>query len=221
MNIFSKTIRENVKYPNCNGEYGKWDSMPFDRRKFLIACADYMDSMDVLVENYNKIIANHKVNDKDLEIVAEFCTKTGLHDEELSKVLSKALQMYNTTVLKIETSTDYLLKQIKNEPLRCIEVEEPKVTILKPVVVDLTLKEFVTKFICKNSLIRLWIKTSNTCYMLKNDTNDKSSNSVCMEWELLKGNVWQSEYNDYKVLGINDIVVNDFYKEAINIVIYK
>jgi hypothetical protein len=47
----------------------------------------------------------------------------------------------------------------------------------------------------------------------------KNDKSVCMEWELLQGKSWQSEYLDREVVGVTDIVVDDFYKEAVNIVI--
>jgi hypothetical protein len=36
---------------------------------------------------------------------------------------------------------------------------------------------------------------------------------------LVQGKVWQSEYSNYEVVGVKDIVVNDFYREAVNIVI--
>ena len=77
------------------------------------------------------------------------------------------------------------------------------------------LKEFIEKFICKNSLIRLW-KPIKGC---KHQMLIEEDKKVCMEWELLDGKVWQSKYLENEVIGINDIVVNDFYREAINIVI--
>ena len=79
------------------------------------------------------------------------------------------------------------------------------------------LKDFVDTFVCRNTLIRLWTV---------NDENHKGykmiykeDDSVCMEWELLKNKVWQSEYNDCTVIGVKDIVVDDLYREAVNIVI--
>ncbi|MDU2112608.1 MAG: hypothetical protein E7E92_08835, partial [Clostridiales bacterium] len=74
------------------------------------------------------------------------------------------------------------------------------------------LKEFVDTFVCRNTLIRLWKPAKGGYKMIYN--GDKS---VCMEWELLRDEVWQSKYNDYKVIGIKDIVVDDFYREAVNI----
>lgn len=47
----------------------------------------------------------------------------------------------------------------------------------------------------------------------------RKDDSVCMEWELLKNKVWQSEYNNCIVIGVKDIVVDDLYREAVNIVI--
>lgn len=75
------------------------------------------------------------------------------------------------------------------------------------------LKEFIEKFICKNTIIRLWTPIKSGHKMLCEDDKE-----VCMEWELLKGSVWQSKYSDCDVIGVSDIVV-DTYKEAVNIVI--
>lgn len=78
------------------------------------------------------------------------------------------------------------------------------------------LKDFVDTFICRNTLIRLWTV----------DENHKGYKMICreddvvrMEWELLKDKVWQSKYNNCIVIGIKDIVVDDLYREAVNIVI--
>jgi hypothetical protein len=76
------------------------------------------------------------------------------------------------------------------------------------------LKEFVETFVRPNSLIRLWFPTKGGHQMIYNDYD-----SVCMNWELVKGETWQSKFNDYEVIGVKDIVVKDAYSEAINIVI--
>ena len=76
------------------------------------------------------------------------------------------------------------------------------------------LKEFVEKFVCKNTLIRLWTPIKGGHKMIH-----RGDDSVCMEWELISCTTWQSRYNDCKVIGVTDIVVDDFYKEAVNIVI--
>ena len=75
------------------------------------------------------------------------------------------------------------------------------------------LGEFIDAFICKNSLIRLWIPFKGGHKMLVED------DSVCMEWQINRGEVWQSKYINTKVKGVTDIVVNDDYREAINIVL--
>lgn len=78
------------------------------------------------------------------------------------------------------------------------------------------LKDFVDTFICRNTLIRLWTVNENHAgYKMIYREDD----SVCMEWELLKDKVWQSEYNNCIVIGVKDIVVDDLYREAVNIVI--
>jgi iron uptake system EfeUOB component EfeO/EfeM len=76
------------------------------------------------------------------------------------------------------------------------------------------LKEFVEKYICKNTIIRLWKPIKGGHEML----HQKNDKEVCMEWELLKNEVWQSKYNENKVVGITDIIT-DTYREAVNIVI--
>lgn len=84
------------------------------------------------------------------------------------------------------------------------------------------LKLFIEKFICKNTLIRLWYKTEDGHVMITDESDkDKLHKSVCMEWELLSGAVWQSKYANHYVVGVTDILVDSFYKEAVNIVIEK
>lgn len=77
------------------------------------------------------------------------------------------------------------------------------------------LKEFVEKFICRNSLIRLWYPTKGGHEMVI-----KQGKEVCMEWALLKGEGIYQKYINHNVIGVNDIVT-DTYPEAINIVIEK
>ena len=85
------------------------------------------------------------------------------------------------------------------------------------------LKTFVRKYICSNTLIRLWVPASGGGHrMLCRYDEEKPGNidDVCMEHELLSSKSWQSEYSLCEVVGITDIVVRDnFYPEAVNIVI--
>ena len=78
----------------------------------------------------------------------------------------------------------------------------------------MVLKDFVDTFICSNTLIRLWEPIKGGHKMIHN-----GEDSVCMEWELVRGEVWQSKYNHCEVIGVKDIVVDDFYREAVNIII--
>ena len=80
---------------------------------------------------------------------------------------------------------------------------------------NITLEEFILKFVIPNSLIRLWVPVRGGYQMLQLE----GENNVCMEQEILNGKVWQSDYKDFPVIGVNDILVDDFYREAINIVI--
>ena len=78
----------------------------------------------------------------------------------------------------------------------------------------MTLFNFVREYICPNSLIRVWFIGSDGYEMIQGN-----GESVCMEHKFLDCKTWQSRYGNYKVIGIKDIYVNDFYREAINIVI--
>ena len=84
------------------------------------------------------------------------------------------------------------------------------------------LREFVSKFVCCNSLIRLWKPIGagrHEMIYIKDERKPGNIDDVCMEWQLLNNKVWQSAYNDYNVIGVKDIVVDGHYSEAINIVI--
>lgn len=88
----------------------------------------------------------------------------------------------------------------------------------------ITLKDFIERYIVPNSLIRLWTKHENGGHeMIYKEDPSKPNNidDVCMEWQLIQNKVWQSFYKDCKVIGIKDICVDGFYREAINIVIVK
>lgn len=49
-NIFVETIRNKVKYPNADGEYGAWDCLNREQRKFMVECADYMCTMEGVIK---------------------------------------------------------------------------------------------------------------------------------------------------------------------------
>lgn len=77
------------------------------------------------------------------------------------------------------------------------------------------LKEFAESFVCRNSLIRLWypVLGGGHSMVAKGD-----GRSVCMEWELIKGEGLYKLYVDHEVIGVTDILCDDS-PEAINIVI--
>lgn len=77
------------------------------------------------------------------------------------------------------------------------------------------LEDFVKQFICKNTIIRLWYPCHRGHEMICEDLEDE----ICMEWQLLGGFCWQSKYLDCRVIGVTDIVVEDSYPEAVNIVL--
>lgn len=77
--------------------------------------------------------------------------------------------------------------------------------------------DFVKNYVCPNTMIRLWVKNSSGHEML----TEENGELVCMEHQFLKGEAWQSKYGYYEVIGVTDIAVDDFYREAVNIVIKK
>lgn len=82
------------------------------------------------------------------------------------------------------------------------------------------LDEFIDKFICPNTLIRLWVHLGNSQYRLLTHNVANKQNDVCMEHEIINNKTWQSDYKDKYVIGVTDIDCHDsFYREAINIVI--
>lgn len=84
------------------------------------------------------------------------------------------------------------------------------------------LKDFIEKFIGRNSLIRLWTFNGNEKVMIaKYDISKPGSiDEVVMDWELLSGRNWRSKYLYHDVIYVKDILCTDsFYKEAVNIVI--
>lgn len=88
------------------------------------------------------------------------------------------------------------------------------------------LKEFVESFVCRNSLIRLWYPVLGVSLITipkKPDGGHRmvakgDGRSVCMEWELIKGEGLYKLYVDHEVIGVTDILCDDS-PEAINIVI--
>ena len=87
----------------------------------------------------------------------------------------------------------------------------------------MSLREFVEKFVCKNTLVKLWKPVRGGHKMIVEDESlddsKISENYVCMEWEILGNKVWQSKYLNCNVIGVKDIVCHDDYSESVNIVI--
>lgn len=82
----------------------------------------------------------------------------------------------------------------------------------------MNLRDFVKQFVRPNTFVRLWVVSLNSSgyQMLYEKTPEES---VCMEWKLLQEKCWHSRYLNCTVLGVKDIFVDDFYREAVNIVI--
>ena len=77
------------------------------------------------------------------------------------------------------------------------------------------LKEFTESFVCRNSLIRFWYPVLGGGHRMVAKGDGRS---VCMEWELIKGEGPYKLYVDHEVIGVTDILCDDS-PEAINIVI--
>lgn len=73
--------------------------------------------------------------------------------------------------------------------------------------------EFVEKYICPNTLIRLWYPISGG-HTLAYPTE-------LMEWEMLNKPTSLLMYLDSTVIGVTDILVEGNYKEAVNLIIKK
>jgi hypothetical protein len=77
-NRYVRMIREKVKYPNTDGEYGAWDGLPLSVRQFLVECADYMlvlevmaherDILDQQLRKAEKTLANRKEYEEALDM---------------------------------------------------------------------------------------------------------------------------------------------------------
>lgn len=77
----------------------------------------------------------------------------------------------------------------------------------------MTLKEFIEKFVCKNTIIRLWTEYKGGHKMIHCGDEE-----VSMEWQTLKGESFQSAFLDREVIGVTDILCEK-HIEAVNIVI--
>lgn len=78
----------------------------------------------------------------------------------------------------------------------------------------MSLEQFIKKFVNKNAIIKLWTPIRGGHKLITNQ-----GMSACMAWELLEGNVWQNKYRNHPMLYVTSIYDNDFYRDAINIVI--
>ena len=77
----------------------------------------------------------------------------------------------------------------------------------------MTLSEFIEKYVCENTMIRLWVETHQGHFRLGPDSEE-----VCMEWSVLDGTSWGAAYANWRVVGVTDIFC-ETYREAVNIVI--
>jgi len=78
------------------------------------------------------------------------------------------------------------------------------------------LKEFVTQFVCDNTLIRLWFELEESSGHIM------ACNDLAMEHEIMKGKGRLADFSKNKVIGVKDILIPDGrYVEAVNIVIER
>lgn len=88
---------------------------------------------------------------------------------------------------------------------------------------NMRLIDFINEFVCPNSIIRLWkpLKEGHGHEMIykKDPTKPGNLDDVDMEWKFQQNKTWRCKYNNCKVIGVNDILTESIYREAINIVI--
>lgn len=79
----------------------------------------------------------------------------------------------------------------------------------------LPLHLFISSFICRNTIVRLWKPCADNHghEMLLTETGKET----CMEWQILNGEC-HKKYTDCYVIGVTDIIC-EHCREAVNIVI--
>lgn len=82
----------------------------------------------------------------------------------------------------------------------------------------LTLREFIEKFVCRNTLIRLW--TPSTEHNGLTPIEGPGGVQLGMEWQVLDTRGWQHVFGDWLVVGVRDILC-ETNNEAVNIIITK
>lgn len=82
----------------------------------------------------------------------------------------------------------------------------------------MTLREFVEKFVCPNTMIRLWVPHFGGHMLLSDNSDPDNPDDVGMNWEILEKKGWQYLFADHEVIGVTDIRC-DSYPEAVNVVI--
>lgn len=85
---------------------------------------------------------------------------------------------------------------------------------------ELTLKEFVGRWLRHNTLVRLWVPTENGHRVLTRPVEPGAPlfQNAGMSWAIIDGTGWQAHFADWRVLYIADILCEDT-PEAVNIVI--
>lgn len=82
----------------------------------------------------------------------------------------------------------------------------------------MTLDEFIEKFVCRNTTIRLWQVQDDGTHTVVRDEWDENRKSWFMEWEMFKNDSFLSLYAGAIVMGVTDILDLE-HPDAVNIVI--
>lgn len=82
----------------------------------------------------------------------------------------------------------------------------------------MTLDEFIEKFVCRNTTIRLWQVQDDGSHVVVRDEWDENRRSWFMEWEMFKNDSFLNLYAGAKVIGVTDILDLE-HPDAVNIVI--
>lgn len=80
----------------------------------------------------------------------------------------------------------------------------------------MTLFEFIKAFVRPNTLLRLWVEIGGQAHYYLHD--EETGSNVTMEWAILDGSSWASEYSNCNVIGVTDILCSE-HPDAVNIVI--
>lgn len=79
----------------------------------------------------------------------------------------------------------------------------------------MNLHDFISNFVCRNTLVRLWRIQDDGCKVV---IRDLEGHEVFMEWTIFRDLEFLNHYEDVEVIGVTDVLCEN-YPEAVNIVL--